>query len=800
MYIKKFWGFIAFILITNAMFAQMSDQQVIDYVTQANAAGASKEDIAASLIKRGVSQSQLERIKQQHESKQSSMVSAEKSSQVIHRERVAPQEEFNAGDMDEVTSEMTHKANISEIFGHNIFNTKNLTFAPSINIPTPMDYRLGPGDEVIIDIWGASQQTIRRVISPEGNISMDRLGPVYLNGMTIKEANDFVKRKFTDIYSTIDDDGTNGSDIKLTLGQIRTIQINVMGEAVAPGTYSLSSLASAFHALYRAGGVSVSGSLRSIRLIRNGKLLRTFDVYKYILDGKLNDDIRLEDNDVISVPPYEALVNISGSVKRPMFYEVTANETVADLLRYAGGFTGDAYTEKVRLTRISGDKNRIFTLPETDYALFNVQDKDVVTVSNGIDLYENRVEITGAIFRSGYYEIGKDIKTVKDLINAADGLRGDAFVNRAVLTREKDDYTSEIISLNLEQVMSGAGDIPLRENDILHVSSVNDLNEYGDYTIHGAVARPGNYKYADNTSLEDLLVQAGGLLESASSVQIDVARRIIDPKSTATSSRISENFTLTIKDGYLADGDKGFILNPYDVVYVRRSPAYQAQRHVAIIGEVLFPGTYALNKKNERLSDIIKRAKGLTPDAYPKGARLLRQRSEEEMFRTQTALKMARQGGRDSIAISTLDLSAEYHVGIELDKAVASPGSDFDIVLREGDRLIIPEYENTIKINGAVMYPNTVSYRQGKTLSYYIDQAGGYSDYAKKKKVYVIQMNGTVNKVKKYDIQAIQPGCEIIVPSKERTPPFSFRDVIGIGTAVMPIVSMAAIIATLFKK
>jgi protein involved in polysaccharide export with SLBB domain len=791
---KYIFCFLISLLFVNTVFSQMSDQQVINYVKQEHSRGTSQEQIATYLIKRGVSRSQLERIKSQVESAQLSDVSSEKSSAELNRERkINEEEELTSGDLDIISSEI-----VSNVFGKSIFNAPNLTFNPNVNIPTPIDYRLGPGDEVIIDIWGVSQTSVRQVISPEGRIIVDRLGPIYLNGMTVKEANDYVQRKFAEIYAGIGDGGA--SQIQLTLGQIRTIQINVMGEVVAPGTYSISSLSSVFHALYRAGGVNKIGSLRSVKLYRNNKLLRTLDVYEYLLNGKLNEDIRMTDGDVIIVLPYVSLVNISGSIKRPLFYELTEEETVADLVKYAGGFTGDAYTKKVRVTRNTDGENQIFTVLESDFGDFKLKDKDVVTISSGLDLFENRVEIMGAIYRPGYYEIGKEITTVKDLILAADSIRGDAFLNRAILTREKEDYTTEIVSVDLGHILFGSGeDIILRKNDILYVPSVNDLKGYGDFVIYGAVARPGNYKYSENTTLEDLIVQAGGLLESASTVKVDIARRLIDPKSMTVSSTLTETFSFGIKDGFVIDGEADFILEPHDQVYIRRSPVYHAQKNVYLEGEVIFPGMYALNKKTERISDIIRRAGNLTPDAYPLGARLIRQRSDEEAFRTQMVLDMAKQGGKDSIAVNTLDLDQTYGVGIELDKALQNPGSDFDLVLREGDRLIIPEYENTVKIDGAVMYPNTVAYKTGKRISYYIDQAGGYSDKAKKSKVFIIYMNGTVKKARRWSNEVVQPGCEIIVPTKEENK-ITWGQIAQIGTSVTSMATLVVLLVNALSK
>nr|WP_245904101.1 SLBB domain-containing protein [Dysgonomonas alginatilytica] len=782
------------------MFAQMSDEQIINYVKQEVDKGTSQQIIATNLMKQGVTKGQLERIKEQQEQKQTSGTTSTKSSSELRRDRKeSVEDDLIAGDLDQVNSNVTPDAlndeNVIEVFGKNIFNAKNLTFSPNINIPTPIDYRLGPGDEVVIDIWGASQTSVRQVISAEGSITVDRLGPLFLNGMSVKEANDYVQRKFGDIYSGLDSGGS--TQIKLTLGQIRTIQINVMGEVVTPGTYSLSSLSSVFHALYRAGGVNNIGSLRSIKLYRNGKLLRVLDIYKYILEGKMNDDIRMTDGDVIIVPPYISLVNMSGKVKRPMLYEMTSKETLEDLISYAGGFTGDAYTKSVRVVRESGGENKIFTLGENEYSDFTLGDKDVVSIGSGLDLYENRVEIKGAIYRTGYYEIGKNITTVKQLIAAADGLRGDAFLNRAILTREKDDYTLETLPIDIRELLySNGNDIVLRKNDILYIPSINDLQEFGDFTVHGEVARPGRYKYSDNKTLEDLIIEAGGLLESASVVRVDIARRVINPHSQTVNRTLAENYTFSLKDGYIVNGDPGFVLKPYDEIYVRRSPGYHAQQNVFINGELLFPGAYALNRKTERISDIVKRAGNLTADAYPKGARLIRMRSEEELFRSQAALKVANQGGKDSISVRTLDLANAYSVGIELDKALLNPGSDYDLVLRPGDRLIVPEYDNTVKINGAVMYPNTVVYKQGERLAHYINQAGGYSDNAKKNRSFVIYMNGTVTKVKSGDRNAIQPGSEIIIPSKEQSKRLSLPEILSLSTSV---VSMASLIGVLIN-
>ena len=689
--------------------------------------------------------------------------------------------------------------NASQIFGHDVFTNRNLTFEPSINLATPVDYRLGPGDEVIIDVWGASENTIRQSISPEGTIQVSGLGPVQLSGMTVKDANAYLQREFSKIYS-----GISGSEptsqIKLTLGDIRTIQINIMGEVAVPGTYTLSSFSSVFHALYRAGGVN-TGSLRSIKVVRNGKTIADLDVYDYLMKGKVKDDIRLQEGDVIIVNPYESLVRIAGKVKRPMFYEMKPTETVATILNYAGGFTGDAYKKAVRIIRKSGREHQVYNVDEMDYSVFRLDDGDSISVDAVLKRFENRVEIRGAVYRSGLYELSGTVNTVKQLIKKAEGLRGDAFLNRALLDRENEDLSHEVIAVDLGGLLKGTvADIPLQKNDILYIPSIHDLKEEETISIHGEVANPGTFLFSKNMTIEDLLVQSGGLLEAAATTKVDITRRIKDPKSTSFSSVLGKTYSFDIKDGLVVGGEGDFHLEPFDEVYVRKSPAYRKQQNVVVAGEVLFGGNYALVKKNERLSDLISKAGGITPDAYVKGARLIRKMTEEEQRRQADAVRMARMGeGKDSISVEKLNISDTYTVGINLEKAISNPGSDFDLVLREGDVLFIPEYINTVKISGAVMYPNTVLYKRGESLRYYINQAGGYGNLAKKKKAYVVYMNGTVSRLKSRDKKAIEPGCEIIVPSKEEKKRMSTAEILGMGSTTASIAAMIATMVNLFK-
>ena len=687
-----------------------------------------------------------------------------------------------------------------KVFGRDIFNTKNLTFEPSVNLATPVDYHLGPGDEVIIDIWGTNQATIRDNISPDGYINIEDIGLVYLNGMTVSEATDYLRKELNRIYAGIDSEKPV-SQIKVTLGDSRTIQVNVMGEVLTPGTYALSSFSSVFHALYRAGGVNDIGSLRAIQLVRGGKPIATIDVYDFIMRGKATDDIRLQEGDVVIVPPYQALVTIEGNVKRPMKYEMKDGENVKTLLKYAGGFSGDAYTRALRMIRQNGREYQVYTIDDIDYSVFPVKDGDKVTAEAILNRFENKLEIKGAVYRPGIYQFGGSLNTVRQLVEKADGLMGDAFTARAVLHRERDNLTREVISVDIKKVLDGTiPDIPLQKNDVLYIPSIHDLQDMGVITVFGEVARPGELPYADNTTLEDIIIQAGGLKESASTVRVDVSRRIKDNKSTDVSSTIGKMYSFSLKDGFVIDGEPGFVLQPYDQVYVRRSPGYQEQANVDITGEVLYDGTYALTNKSERLSDLVKKAGGVTPFAYVKGAKLIRQANDEELKRMEDVFKMMRREmGQANMDSLKLDLDSVYSVGIDLELAMKNPGSSADVVLRAGDKLVVPELSNTVKINGAVMLPNTVAYKDNKSVKYYISQAGGFANNARKSRAFIIYMNGQVAKVKGSGRNMIEPGCEIVVPIKDKNGRMNFQTILGIASSIGSLGLTAASIANILK-
>lgn len=779
--------------------SRMTDQQVLEYVKEGMKSGKDQRTLASELARQGVTREQAERVKKLYEQQTSTTSSQQTGTERAESVLRTQVEESAPLSMDDNMPAAEELAAENRVFGRNIFNTKNLTFEPSVNLATPPNYRLGPGDEVVIDIWGTSQNTIRQQISPDGTINIEKIGPVNLNGMTVAEANNYMKKVLGKTYSGLDTpDGT--LEIRLTLGNARTIQINVMGEVVQPGTYALSSFSTVFHALYRAGGVNDIGSLRNVQVTRNGKNVATVDVYEFIMKGKTQDDIRLQEGDVIIVPAYEALVQISGNVKRPMKFEMKKDETLSTLLNYAGGFSSDAYTRSLRVVRQNGEEYEINTVKEIDYSVYRMRNGDVVTAEAILNRFTNKLEIRGAVYRPGIYQLSGQLNTVRELVDEAKGLMGDAFTNRAVLQREREDLTSEVISVDIRGILAGTSpDIPLQKNDILYIPSIHDLEDRGDVTIFGEVAKPDSYPFSDNMTLEDLIIRAGGLREAASTVRVDVSRRIKDPKSTDYTDSIGQTFTFALKDGFVIDGQQGFVLQPYDQVFVRRSPGYQAQQNVQVTGEVLFGGTYAMTNREERLSDIIRKAGGATPNAYLRGAKLTRVANEAEKKRMRDVINlMNRQFGEammDSLGIRVEDT---FTVGIELDKAVANPGSEYDLVLREGDVINVPKLNNTVKINGAVMMPNTVGYLKGKDVDYYLDQAGGYALNAKKSKKFVIYMNGQVARIKGSDKTKIEPGCEIIVPTRSNKKT-SVGEILGYTSSFASLATMFATLTNLLK-
>lgn len=799
-FMRKHFVFVAFSFLlmgTSMAYAQMgmTDSQVIQYVQDGLKQGKSQQQLMMELSAKGVTQEQALRLKQMYDSGQISAETEQKPTVTDTsrmREEAATEKKAEEAKPQEKATAPTENIIANQVFGRNIFTNSNLSFEPNTNMATPENYRLGSGDEIIIDIWGASEDIIRKEISPDGTINVPGLGIISLNGMNIADAKEYLKSELSRIYADED------NKIQVTLGKTRSIKINVMGEVMVPGTYTLSAFASVFHALYSAGGVTDLGSLRNIMVTRNGKTVAKVDVYEYILQGKTSDDINLQEGDVVIVPTYEAIVKVEGKVKRPMKYEMKADETVSALLKYAGFFAPNAYKNSVRVIRQEGREYSVATVERDNFGMFKMMDGDVVSADSTINRFSNKLEIKGAVYRPGIYEFCEEINTIGKLLKQADGLLGDAFTNRAVLYRQRDNLTSEVLPIDVKGIMDGTvQDVELRKNDVLYVPSIYDIKNIGNVYISGEVVKPGTYPYADNMTLEDIVITAGGLKDAASLVRVDVSRRMKDNNGTHAIDTVGQNFSFGLKDGFIVDGEPGFILEPYDQVFVRRSPGYSEQKNVTVEGEVLYAGEYSLNYKNERLSNLIERAGGLTAFGYAKGAKLTRVANDHEIERMRNVINMMRRELGESLANSLmLELDSVFTVGIDLEKAMKNPGGYDDIVLREGDVISVPEMTSIVKINGAVMMPNTVTYQEGKKVSYYLDQAGGYSQNAKRTKKFIIYMNGEVTKVKSRS-KKVEPGCEIMVPNKVKQN--RIGEVIGYATSFASLATMIASLANLLK-
>ena len=814
---KKFLLATAICLVTTlSIHAQMSDQQVIEFIAREQKAGTSQSQIVTKLMQKGVKIEQIRRLRNQYSKQisksglsskadaavsdaESRMRQTEDQKQDITTAKAGTASETkNEADVEyaevkgDIKQAESSVSDIQNVFGRNIFNNRLLTFEPNMNIATPQNYVLGPGDQLIIDIYGASQKSQQLQVSPEGKVTIPGYGPVKVSGMTVAAAQSHIRSTLGSRYSS--------SQISLSVGQTRSMTVNVMGEVKVPGTYTLSAFSTVFHALYMAGGINDIGTLRNIKVFRNGRQITVVDVYEYILNGRLAGNIRLMENDVIVVGPYECLVGITGNVKRPMFYEMRPTESVGTILKYAGGFTGDAYKKAVRLMRKTGDRFTVHNIEEFDMNTFKLNDGDAITVDGILNRYENMVEIKGAVFRPGKFQLGKNVTSVRSLIEAADGVTEDAFTAHAILHRMRLNRTLEVIAVDVAGILSGTvADIPLKSEDVLFIPTESDRLNERTLTIEGEVISPGTFEFAENTTIEDLILQAGGLTDVASTAKVDVSRRIIDPKAQEGGSDISKTFSFELKNGFVIDGQPGFVLEPYDIVQVRRSPTYIEPRNIFVEGEVQFGGVITLSTKNQRLSDAIKAAGGFTDEAYVKGARLVRTVTDDERNRATDLMRQIRTRGtqNDTIQTSQLNLFKTYTVGINLEEAVKNPGGDYDVVLRDGDRIIVPEYNGTVKISGNVQFPNTVAFNEKKGYKWYINKAGGFGSRAKKSKTFIIYQNGTMAEVGRGT--KVEPGCEIVVPTKAKKDMAAVTQWLSIGSSVTGLAAMIATIANMVK-
>ncbi len=832
--------------VCTAMAQSMSDSQVIKFVQQEQEKGSDQQTIVTKLLQKGVTVEQLRRIRKKYEAEQNQMgavdlngqssqptsrlrTNKEKAAEKLRKENgymVRSQNEELRMTRDERLQGMNSEIEFmdidsliyyqnmmrgnemeNQVFGRNIFSNKNLTFEPNQNMATPLNYRLGAGDNVIIDIWGASQQTFEGTISPDGVVVVDGVGPIRLAGLSVQQATNTIKERLGESYS--------GCHFNLSVGETRSIQVQVMGEVLTPGTYTLSSLSSAFNALYAAGGINDIGTLRDIKVFRGGRQVATVDVYDYLLNGNTSGDIRLQDEDVIVVGPYDCLVKVRGKVKRPMIYEMKATESVKQLLTFSGGFGGDAYTKNVRLIRKAGEEYSIHTVEEFQMAGFHVKDGDSLFVDSVLARFSNMVEVRGAVKHAGQFQLGGNVQTVRGLLQVAEGLREDAFRTRAVMHRQKEDLTLEMISVDVDGILNGTvADLPLKKGDVLFIPSKVDMKGERTLTISGEVLYPGVYQYAENTTVEDLILMSGGLTDAASLAKVDVFRRLSDEQSTENTGKMAETFSVSLDENLKTTEKGGFQLKPYDVVVVRKNPSYSEQRNVAVTGCVNFEGQYSMTSKSYRLSDLIKAAGGVTSIAYAKGARLNRIMTPEERLQRESSLKAAQialyeeamqseqdynMEQADSLLQMKMELGTTYAVAVNLEKAMENPGGLEDIVLREGDQLVVPQYSNMIKVSGEVNHPISMNYKKGESLSYYIKRAGGYGNRAKKNGVYAIYMNGAVQKINKRSSKVIEPGTEIVVPTKAKSNKMTTGEIMAMASGGASLASVIVALISIIK-
>ena len=806
------------LLLSTVAYAQMSDQQVIQFAQAEYKAGTSQAQIVTKLVQKGVTMDQIRRLRNQYDKQinqagltgKANAAVAEVGNRLRSNKTAANTQELNSAqvgsngtvendaveNVSKVERDVQASSEVNEgtgkkVFGRDIFNNRSLTFEPQMNIATPQNYVLGPGDEVVVDIYGASQNTLTNTISPDGTITISGYGPIQISGLSVAAAQKKLRNTLGSRYKS--------SSLKLTLGNTRSILVNVMGEVKTPGTYTLSAFATVFHALYMAGGTNDLGTLRNIKVYRNGRLVTVVDVYQYILNGRLAGNIRLQDNDVIQVEPYESLVGITGNVKRPMFYEMRKNESVATLLKYAGGFTGDAHKKSVRLVRQTGERYQVYNVNEFDMATFKLADGDAITVDGILNRFENMVEIKGAVFRPGQFHLGEGVTSVRSLVQAAEGLTEDAYTGRAVLHRLKADRTLETQSLDLAGIMAGtAPDVPLRNEDVLFIMTQEDLRQERTFTISGQVMSPGDYEYAANTTIEDLIVMAGGLKDQASLMRVEVSRVLHDPYATQKTDQFGKKYHFDLKNGLAVGAAQSFLLEPYDHVTIYSSPVFNQARLITVNGEVNWEGTVAMENKSTHLSDVIGMAGGITPHAYMKGATLLRKMNDEERRRMSATMKAVRdilQERGDSVSYDKLDLDNNYPVYIDLERAMKNPGCEADILMREGDQVFVPEYNPIVRVSGDVMFPNTLFFESGKNYKYYVNEAGGFGYRAKKSKTFIVYQNGKAALCKKG--AQPEPGCEIVVPSKKRKNPINLASLISVGTN---LTALAAMVVALTRK
>ncbi|MEQ8554255.1 MAG: SLBB domain-containing protein [Cyclobacteriaceae bacterium] len=769
--------------------SEISDKQLESAVEQAESKGYTETQVVDLARARGLSETQISQLR----ARIAQLKSTSGSGGIDENQLREELKDFDM-DLEELDiSDSQREKDGGRIFGYDIFRNKNLNFAPSVNIPTPENYILGAGDELIIDVWGASEKTYQLLVGAEGTVKIPNLGPVFVNGLTIEEASSKLLRRLTQIYAGLDDNGYGEKNTyaQVSLGRIRSIKINIIGEVVLPGTYTISSLSNILHALFVAGGPSRNGSLRNVQVFRNGKKIENFDVYDFLLYGKIASNITLRDQDVIMVPFYQKRVNISGEIKNPAIYEVVENESLQTVIDFAGGVTEEAYTRLVTVRRPTDKARRIYTIKNESFGNFELNSGDQITISRIQDVYENLVTISGAVNRPGEYEF-TDSLLLTELVEKAEGITADAFRGRAQIVRSNTDLTLKNIEFNVDSVLTGKGDFYLKPNDVVKISSIFDLSDRIVVRIQGEVRNPQSIPFQDNLTVEDIILKAGGFKESAAKSFVEVAR-VINEDSKTDKSLESQLFSFAINENLAISKEAStFELKPYDLVTIRKSPSYSPLRTIEVEGEVNFPGKYVINKKDERISDFIKRAGGFTDEAYAKGGTLIRQTEyfDEEEAATVKRLRLVGLGRYDeSTSEGTFQISRKEAIAIELEDIMKNIGGSADLLVKDGDVISIPKVLQTVRIRGEIHFSSNIIYNKTFGFKDYISSAGGFTSDAKESKAYIVYPNGSAERTRRVlwfkRYPKVEPGSEIVVPSRPEREALSAEKVIGFSSSIL---------------
>ncbi|MCF0074503.1 SLBB domain-containing protein [Dyadobacter sp. CY261] len=722
----------------------ISNSQAVEFYNQAKGAGMSDMDIERAALQKGYTLDDISAIRRRLQQ------SAAKNNTQNDPNRDEIDETREQDDLDELDEETNNENDstsarrarsraLSRTFGSSFFRRSTVTFEPNLRIPTPKNYVLGPDDELVVDIYGNAVENFRMKVSPEGTVKMLNLAPVFVNGLTIEQANERIVNRLRQAYSTLNRPGS-GTYSTITLGNVRSIRVMIVGEAARPGTYTVSSLATAFNALYVSGGPGRNGSYRNIEVIRNNKTIKKIDLYRFLIDADMQDNIALQDQDIILIRPYERKIELSGEVKKTGIFEATGNETLKDILRYAGGFTPDAFTDLIQYQRNTGNNFIIGSIDSTQIASFQPKNGDLFRVKRILDVVANQVEIRGSVTRPGIYPLDERTKSVKDLITIAQGIGPRAFLNRALLERASGDTQTGLVAIDLRKLLNGEiPDIQLLAGDILTIKSVEDLREFTYLSVGGSVINPGAYYYYKDITIADVIFQAGGYTEGGVPYRIEVSRRVKNDTIGLPDNQNVRIFTLNVSDNLvLNEEDQKFKLLPYDIILIRKSPRYEQQKTVTVVGEVLYPGTYTIRNNFERISDLFPKVGGMRKEAYIDGARFYRNRE-----------------------LVALDLKAI------LDK----PAIPANLLLADGDTLVVPKKSEMIRIQGGIYNPSLVNFDKNFSFKEYISQAGGFTERARKSRTYVSYPNGRTHRTTKFlffkSYPKVEPGSVITIPIKE---------------------------------